>query len=220
MQQQFARIQDVSTEKKRVAFSRKSAENCLERSHPKQSARKNNRKRLDAARVLCDVANLSDRAMEALEPLGVLPTDPEQRREVLLQGEIVGRSVANQLNFLLTKGEFITGISFARVDTTTGKLRFRIPGTADTLFEKAVTNPTIDWRRFAKCDACSRFFYKPRKGSQTCTRKCANVISQRERYARVKLAHELSKQGMSLKKIAHELGVDLGQAQRYLRVKR
>jgi hypothetical protein len=54
----------------------------------------------------CFLANHSNDGMKALESLDVVPVDPQQRREVLLQGEIISRGVATQLNFLITGGSF------------------------------------------------------------------------------------------------------------------
>jgi len=89
------------------------------------------------------------------------------------------------------------------------------------LLSQVVAHPGIDLRRFAGCEVCQAFFYKPRQRSRTCSTKdekrCENVLKAREHYKRVKKARELRAQGKTLFQIARALGVSTKKARAYLR---
>jgi hypothetical protein len=89
----------------------------------------------------------------------------------------------------------------------------------DTL-DEVLRDPKIDVRRFARCDVCRAFFYRPRESSRTCSRKCENVLVARERYARQKQnrakALELRSQGKTPFQIAHDLDIKLAKVRGYL----
>jgi hypothetical protein len=123
--------------------------------------------------------------------------------------------------FLFERRELVKG----RVDPTTGRGQhrsFAILGRYQNVLADVLDHPQIDFRRFARCtnQKCLAFFYRPRLSSQTCSDRCAGVLTSRAHYQRAKelakRARELHDKGKRKFEIACLLKVKLSRVRKYL----
>jgi hypothetical protein len=116
-----------------------------------------------------------------------------------------------------------TQYSLVHTDRETGRRRLisltPLAGYQD-IITRVVLHPGIDLSRFARCQVCEGFFYKPRKGSRACCKKCENALLQKEHYHREKqrrdTALRLEAEGKNLFEIADELGVKTALVRRHI----
>jgi hypothetical protein len=107
--------------------------------------------------------------------------------------ELECRELAFQLGCLMTIGMCNVSPSprYARLDALSGKV---VPcgavlGPCHDILEQVVfpeKHPGIDISRFARCQVCDAFFYKPRRTSRACSKTCEDKLVQREYYQRKK----------------------------------
>jgi hypothetical protein len=127
--------------------------------------------------------------------------------------------LAQQLASLVDTGECLIA-SVTAIAGADGRTRFGGRGMLQDMLDEAVRHPKIDLRRFARCQVCHAFFYRPRKRSRTCSRKCENILAAREHYAREKQnrakALELDSRGKNPWQIGRELGIKAAKVGSYL----